>query len=905
MLKCEECGEEKILKVCVNCKTIFCDRCQKELKCKICENTKFIRVKKGKLLGEYIDFLEINEINIGLVGFNRLDSNILRIIEEFVKLKNKIKEAFIILFPNKIESIKFVQKFDQNLEYKKSIEKSKYAIITEFRRGNLNFYFLLNTKEIKLSEIGFLVELLSIEKNNLNNLNFLLEKEKYQKLVKKALEIYNKKMNIDFVNFGEEDYKLSEKMAKNCISYYNSYCAYKRLLKKYPLDLLEYLYRKLELNHSLVLHEYLDSPIPNPNINDLFNIFWHISGLKIVELSLKENEKIRNKISKVINKYIKEALDLFNNEEVSSILSEYITEIEKQDFKNYDEYFNFLNNQMLNLFNKIPTIFLRYDELPELYKEALDILRNLEYGILEQRLIGWNTNIILNIREISEYFIKIDKIIKSSAPTQIKLYLLHAKIQIISGIIINTRDITLLPTFMETHNKFKKLLLDNFDKIEEYFPMRKWDLLLNFNLIARVYYTLNEIDKTKEIVCKNRELINKFNPPDSIKIYILFDNFHMFEDYEVLKEIYKICIKFKSSEESPLDIYKENYRDAVCKFSSYFFEKKLNFREIIDLIEVQPIYDFSILKDLFEKKAMLNFMKMIYHLENAYSIDSIIMMVSEIEKALKLAEEEYKINEGRYPHDYYLLKTKSIVDILEENVDEVKNTILELEKYDLKTVQSFKHVLSLWLDTFLNDYKKNIEILSQLKETSDPWCNLVVKIIKERIGRTVYDKSKSELEFIRKLPTLEEQLNRFKEIVERDCIDSFWKSRTKNKLKSRAEDIAHSLLLMFLTALDFYSYIGEEVKKGVGKCDIFLLSKENKRYIVEIKIVKSERDIKKGIKELDYYTQKEKLNEGYLVLFDVRKKQKTRIPINKKILHNGKVFYVTHIRLYDVPPSRI
>ena len=459
---------------------------------------------------------------------------------------------------------------------------------------------------------------------------------------------------------------------------------------------------------------------------------------------------------------------------------------------------------------------------------------------------------------------------------------------------------------LETHREFETLFLQYHNELkkDELFKINFADVLIERNAIAYLYFIFNDIKNAKQILQKNKETFEIYDIPDYLKISLLYVNFQFFEDYNDLKEIHTICLNYRKDEsEYFIDLYFSNKYEVICKFSSFFSDNKGNLLEILNLIEDQIILPPPIIKNYFEKMGLEIFIGIFYHIINANKQDSVVLLLSEVKNALKLAETQNEINNRNYPYDYYLLKTRAIEEILNENVEEIKKIVLQIEKYNgsLKSKENFKTALNYWLDSTLKSYNKNIEILINLGDADDPWCNLIYKIVKRKISQNLYNEAESELESVKKITNIREQLIKFKEVVERNCINAFWDSRIKGKLQPYPEEIGKSILVTFFSASEFYSHIGTENEEGVGKCDIVTISKKNEKNIFELKIVKSTSDIKKGIKELLYYMSKEVLDEGYLILFDSRKRDHK---IDDEIIMDGKKINIVSLKINDVAPSK-
>lgn len=887
MFQCSYCLQKTDLIVCSKCNTISCSLCYEE-KCNICNNDVYYNIHNEIIDDIEMNFVLLNNINIGFSGFDRIDSNLMEIIKSIDQIDESLENDKIILFPNKIESIKFAQKFDDNYyrEEDEYYKKSKYGILVSHDIT----YYLLNFENVKSNEISFLIKLLILERLN-PDATYFTYKSRYTNILFNSLKIYNKRLGINHVSFTSFDETIAKIFFKNNYKDFHSHLAYKKLLEQYPLNLLDYLQHKIEIDHSIFQERTIF------NTDNLIELYARVLGLKLIEKSVKNNSSIQKNISIKINEKIEYYFSIINNSNVKSLFDVFILNIEKTNLDDYENYLLFIEKSLNDIFNSIPFIFIRYWEVMDKSEEAMNLISQTQSMMIENPYM----KIIPNISDLFKFVFELDRILSHKIPFQYRIVLLQNKFVILNEIIVLSRDKTFFDKLLDTNNEFESLLLQNYDELkkDEMLTFDYCDLLINYGNIALIYYMFHDIKNTREVLNKRRRYLNLYPVPELYKIGMIFANFQFFEDYSDLKEIHKLCMSYTQDEED--DFYGDTIK-VICKFACFFIGKnKMNFFEIIELINNQKIIPQSFIKNIIELEASEIFMGIFYHIINATKQDSIILLVSEVEKALKLAELQNEQNEEVYPYDYYLLKTRAIVEILNENIGEVKNIALKLDNYDLESKEDFKNAIIYWLDTNLVNYRKNIEILLKLDDVDDPWCNLIYKIIREKISQSSYYEAKSELEEVKKIKDTNDQLIKFKQIVERNCINAFWESRIRGKLMPQPEKIGTSLFVTFLQAGEFYNYVGTENEEGVGRCDVLTVSKNGTKNIFELKIVKSKKDIEKGIEELIYYLSKEDLEEGYLILFDARK---LHHKIENKIIRGNKKLNILLMKIYEVAPSK-
>jgi hypothetical protein len=123
--------------------------------------------------------------------------------------------------------------------------------------------------------------------------------------------------------------------------------------------------------------------------------------------------------------------------------------------------------------------------------------------------------------------------------------------------------------------------------------------------------------------------------------------------------------------------------------------------------------------------------------------------------------------------------------------------------------------------------------------------------------------------------TIRKFLEEFKNTVESEAVNSFWESRTKGKLKGRAEKLGQEILAVFARAkLAGRGSAIREAVSGIGFVDIIVVFSSGLLHVVELKVLKG-RDVP-GPGQLATYMRHKNRKEGWLVFFDARK------PICKK-----------------------
>ena len=505
---------------------------------------------------------------MGLCGFKRINQNIVNIIEEIKKIDN-VDKTKIILFPQKEKSIEFAQVFVITFEGRR-LSSSKFSQV--FNSGDGCTYILFNLDLVEPHEIPFLFELVYLKQSKIQP---LLEKNRnhleFRNLIENCLSIYNHRMGINFVKSGEYENKLSEAMITNIISSYCEYDIYKQLSEKYSYELLNYLHdHKLDIDHLKFMKMIQESKVCY--VSDLFNIISNLIELKAIELSIS-NQKYHERISKKVKNYTDEIISQLNEEITVKILYKFVNEIDGEKFSDYPNYMEFIKFWHEKIFNEIPMIFIRYEEATYLLEEQINLIQEEQEEIFINASSRIGNIVMPKYAEFVQYIIKLDKILQNDIPVQIKLILLHSKINILHEFITRIEDEDFLKVIENNLKEFSTLLIENYSILQEdpiSSNIKKWDIILHNTGLVELYYRFNKIDKFIETIEKNRKLLYEYDAPFGLKISTLSLHFGTFEDYDDLSEINKLFYmsdfyEFSNEGLPPQD----SALEAVCKFSSY------------------------------------------------------------------------------------------------------------------------------------------------------------------------------------------------------------------------------------------------------------------------------------------------------------------------------------------------
>ena len=149
-------------------------------------------------------------------------------------------------------------------------------------------------------------------------------------------------------------------------------------------------------------------------------------------------------------------------------------------------------------------------------------------------------------------------------------------------------------------------------------------------------------------------------------------------------------------------------------------------------------------------------------------------------------------------------------------------------------------------------------------------------------------------------------LNQFKQFVERDGWKAFWENgSTRHDIKNSPEEIGKSQFMAFLKGygitFEVHHNTFQEVQEGAGFSDVIHIDHRGNRFLFELKIWNGPRYYETGITELESYLSHEGLTEGYYIVLDKRKIDKSLLETPRTI--NGKTIQVIQIDIAPIPPT--
>jgi len=144
--------------------------------------------------------------------------------------------------------------------------------------------------------------------------------------------------------------------------------------------------------------------------------------------------------------------------------------------------------------------------------------------------------------------------------------------------------------------------------------------------------------------------------------------------------------------------------------------------------------------------------------------------------------------------------------------------------------------------------------------------------------------------------TIRRLLNAFKLAVEARAIDTFWRSRRQNQLRSKPETIAQALLSVFAKGVvGSRGLVRRELASGIGFVDVEIAFGRTP-HLIEVKILKGKVT---GDQQLATYMRTENRQEGWLLLIDTRSVDKKSAVPDKLNVRAGTI----RVLAIDINPA--
>ncbi len=831
----------KTKNICFDCEEEFNDIFKNH---KSCKNKGTFYLESIRIGQNQFNCLKIKDnIFFGVIR-DKMDNWDVKLIDLLNKKDPKIV-LIIFNFLNKSESNNFSkEKFGMDHE----TFESGYTYLKDFESGVGGLIF--NRQGIDFSNMDLILDLF------LDPIEFDIEqRKKITSLYVNFVWSYIKKLNFDFVS--APDLYFENNFTNGLISDFNIYKKLKHKAKTNPLAVKNYVYRFFKLHDPKLTNK-------EPSYNDLISFFIMNVRLRLIDLSI-EGTKLRGILFEDLKQH-RDFLFNFKREysELKPILDKLYLNWNHNDMVDINSFIKKLEKDVDFVLENITTIYERPFELLVLLNNLEKVLFKLQSNELGKMKYGdYDTLSFL------EALRKIEKNCKNK---EMLFMIKSAKFQVLSEYAIISQDKNLYKsTIIEAEELFdlgKKVIefknegsmISNNIKEEDIIP---------WNRLAYTSFCLKNLKDFKKYRHKYEIYLRGDNISPKMKISYFFSEFLNTEDNRYLLDIMRL---YNQSLED--DFISDDAQFKIINlFSKSFLEKeipkKLEYlKEAIEESENLQILPGSLQKDSTSKinfqliSSMLKYLwEFIYEKSNSFFEASKLNNAVEIAKKIRSKSQSIDVS--------YKWASKIL---LIENILKGKpfNEIEEDIKY-------FKNPL--WKDSnFINQIKNFFEF-NKTKDLSKMKIFINTNIQEDIFGRIIYKMMKNhlvenysnylnEINEIKNLDILP-MIEKFKKIVERDAVTSFWKN--KNKLIEIPEEIGRNTLMVFFESLNF-DPSKEEQMGYKKKTDIIIRDIKGKKIIIETKMGNSKSYVEKeGIENLKkYYNLNKNLGkdiEMYYLIF--------------------------------------
>lgn len=334
--------------------------------CPFCKSSlKEAQITEEKLDGTIIEWLTIETLRIGLVGFERIPTSLAPILSA-TSVLNETSQYRVVLFPSKRSSWKMANCFRKSLgksesAYHKIFDRSRYTLVEDPRTKKR--YILLNLEAVDSGTVGFLISFLNDLFSQINKLRELNVDITVEALAK-GLFHYVQSIGIPFVMRDEELEDYFEIIRQNLPGIYAEYAVLKNLSKGYTKEILDFLSHKYDLLFSGIDHESL---VFLRGVYEVINAYIQISSLLALA---QEHEPLRKYVNSVFyskqDKERKELGDFPDINECFNIIVETLSQ--KEAYVSYESYLKSVSRVLETVLRVLRPRYIRIGEVDALFE---------------------------------------------------------------------------------------------------------------------------------------------------------------------------------------------------------------------------------------------------------------------------------------------------------------------------------------------------------------------------------------------------------------------------------------------------------------------------------------------------------------------------------------------------------
>ena len=573
--------------------------------------------------------------------------------------------------------------------------------------------------------------------------------------------------------------------------------------------------------------------------------------LSVILLALKDS----NEEQMILNELINHRNKLFDFEEdydeLKRILDLLFDNFSEGDLTSRERYLKKLGKDTKYLISNLSPIYERLPEVLTLAKMSEEILFKIQFNESEKMFVG--------SADVFEYLTKLSSIEEECKCKTMLFIIKQAEFELLAEYTIISKDNIAYSYLKE---KCEQLFSLGYDLIKNKTSiltenLKLDDLILLWNRLSYVSFCIGNLKEFWGFREKFYELIKTNEVSPTIELGYFSVEFWATENYDNLLRIIELYERTRSDDFFGAESDKEKELESMFFISKSFLESDLNKKieyltKALDLVEEFPVMPSSLQRDstvIAHQKRNINLL--IYLWNFVKEKNNSFFGFAELEKAVKSAK---NIIENTRPQDTsrrFALKILIIQKVLTCGYDsEVEDLMKELRENHILKNDSFLEEIKEFIE-FLKGDKNNALKLFLGKETpSNIWEKIIYKSIQGKI--TDYLGEVRELRVL----DIDELLNKFKWIVERDAVPSFWQNKT-TLVGGKPEDIGRNLLMVFLSALDLDPSKEEEL--GYKKQeDIIIREIKGKKVIIETKMGNCKSYVLEGADRIKDYCELEK-----------------------------------------------
>ena len=811
------------------------------------------KTPKGKL-----SFLRHGNLLVSVYGFDYIDSEFYSILQklEIITSKNKLH---IIIAENKdkansLSEIHFGQAGANEKE-------SQYSMLSY----EDEVYIFFNYARLQKENITFLVEYLDMKASMLPSKE---TQEKVFEIYQAIMQEYVKSVGYKEAIFNDAEIDLVYDFRNVLLHSINDPFVMKLLVKNYQNKVLDSLKRRIKLFSQGLFNKKVSKLHDLQNFLSLTTLFlgWSID----ISIASNLDDEVRKLIYKIISDskwgdYIdfkNPFMDYFDSLLVAIPLC-----------KSQDEILDKYLISMLELVKNIPKKVVRLNECMLINNRAIQLISFFQIMDPKTAALLLETNNILK---------ETDKILKYNEDPVTIYFIREARSYLLEQFSITTHDKELFDRAYKESLEQVEFIEKNYKKIKAIFPkspISQDDIVFAINSVGYLCFCHQQFDKFREIRVKIKKLLDVYKISTFTRIMINQLNFALEEDYESLKEIYRLSRNYVSGE---FKFPNDSSILAGGAFAEAFFSDDIGikselYNRAIAFNKNSKLTPASLQKDISQMRTLDQVLRLFYHLDISRFQESPYTFISEIKTALKIASEDITKREPFESIVYFFLKTKVINLFIEGDYKGIDNELDKIRKFDFPQCKEFDNFIIKAIESMNKEYNERLLFITSLKETNDLWIRVIIKFIKHLAEQDFFNEFKQTNKELSKIKDMKILLEKFKSIILDGAVRSFWK-KAGIKLNSNPEDIGRSHLIVFLRALNKFEPT-RETEVNFYKMDLFVIDKvdTDKAYIIETKVCEDQTTFEEGIKQLTqkyvkYKKESVKKLEAFYVVFDSRKK---------------------------------